>query len=112
MAAGALAALLVIHHTGLPWATILRAAAGAALMYFPAGDLLLPRARGVLGRGERIALAFCVGYPVSATLAYACALAGMDRRLWIAWTLLAIAALARRVRWAREEGTPGPTYGV
>lgn len=89
----------------------MRAAAGAALMFFPIGDLVLPPAREALGRWERVTLAFCVGYPLSAALYYACALAHLEVPFRVVWGMLAVAALARRRRWPRpsEDGAPAAT---
>ncbi len=100
--ASALAVGLVVHRTGPSWAAILRAAAGAALMYFPIGDLLLPPARDALGRWERVTLASCAGCPLSAALYYACALVHLPISFRIVWALFAVAALGRRARWTPE----------
>jgi len=103
----ALGVAAVLHGVGLPWTATARAGLWAVLLFLPIGDLVLPRWRGVLTPGERLVLAFLVGYPASATLFYLHMVAGAPFPFVLLLVAFGVLAAWRRLRERTSVPPPG-----
>ena len=96
----------MLHGVGLSFRTILAAGAGAALFVLPIGDLVLPVRVAALGVWERLVLACCVGYALTATLFYSYELLGLRAGFSFVLGMFALLALLRRARAPRAAKPP------